>query len=71
MLAPDPPSPSTWRKSTHSNGAGGDCIEVARTRQLIALRDSKSPNIPYLTFSPKLWKTFLANVKQGRHDVDR
>ncbi|MEO3781759.1 DUF397 domain-containing protein [Actinocorallia sp. B10E7] len=71
MLAPHPLSPFIWRKSTHSNGAGGDCIEVARTHHFIALRDSKSPHTPYLTFSQKPWAAFLTDVRQGKHDLDR
>lgn len=30
-----------WRKSSHSGGEGGQCVEVAHTKAVI--RDSKNP----------------------------
>lgn len=35
-----------WRKSTRSGGNGGECVELAHTRDLI--RDSKNANGPAL-----------------------
>ncbi|GAA0938560.1 DUF397 domain-containing protein [Actinocorallia libanotica] len=40
-----------WRKSSHSGGQGGDCVEVAALPSSIAVRDSKHPNRPALAFS--------------------
>ncbi|MEV7326694.1 DUF397 domain-containing protein [Micromonospora sp. NPDC093244] len=56
----------TWRKSTRSNGSG-DCVEVAdNLSDMVALRDSKDPSGPVLTFTLKTWTAFLHAAKQGR-----
>ncbi|MGC4805263.1 DUF397 domain-containing protein [Micromonospora sp. DT233] len=48
-----------WRKSTRSGGNGGECVEVAdNLPNIIAVRDSKDPNGPALTFSPAAWTAF-------------
>jgi hypothetical protein len=55
---------ATWRKSTYSNGSGGDCIEAAATRGgHPALRDSKNPGGPTLLFSASQWHTFIQAIK--------
>ena len=55
---------ATWRKSTYSNGTGGDCVEVAdMPGGRHALRDSKNPHGPILLFSPNEWQTFTRGVK--------
>jgi hypothetical protein len=49
-----------WRKSTRSGSNGGNCVEVADNLPgLVAVRDSKDPTGPALTFSPTAWTTFL------------
>jgi hypothetical protein len=58
-----------WRKSSHSNGAGGECVEVASLRSGVAVRDSKGPTGPVLTFALSLWDAFLHDVKAGQHDL--
>ncbi|MET0135876.1 MAG: DUF397 domain-containing protein, partial [Kibdelosporangium sp.] len=41
----------TWRKSRHSStGSNADCVEIARTSQAAAVRDSKNPAAGMLTF---------------------
>jgi hypothetical protein len=56
-------SPATvrWRKSSYSN-ALGECVEVGATSTMIAVRDSKDPDGPILTFSAPTWETFLATI---------
>lgn len=60
---PMDPTRATWKKSTRSNGSG-DCVETARlpdgTR---AVRDSKNPDGPILTFTPGQWEAFVLGVK--------
>lgn len=52
-----------WRKSSYSN-SGANCVEIAQTRSgKIAVRDSKDPDGPALTFSPDQWKAFAAKVR--------
>ncbi|MET8365895.1 DUF397 domain-containing protein [Micromonospora sp. NPDC005194] len=49
-----------WRKSTRSGGNGGECVEVADNLPgVVAVRDSKDPHGPALTFAPAAWATFV------------
>ncbi|MFE9914112.1 DUF397 domain-containing protein [Micromonospora sp. NPDC005553] len=55
-----------WRKSTRSGDNNGNCVEVAdNLRGLIAVRDSKDPAGPALTFSPAAWTSFVRVTKSG------
>ncbi len=59
-----------WRKSSHSNGNGGHCVEVAQVLpEAVAVRDSKDPDGPALAFAPEQWRSFTAQVKAGRFDL--
>jgi Domain of unknown function (DUF397) len=49
-----------WRKATHSGGNGGGCVEVATADTQIAVRDSKDPVGPQLSFTPSAWRSFMA-----------
>jgi hypothetical protein len=63
-------SRADWRKSTRSNGNGGNCVEVARNfLDIVAVGDSKDPHGPKLTVDPAEWRNFIADVKAGRHDL--
>jgi Domain of unknown function (DUF397) len=60
-------SRAQWRKASKSSGNGGACVEVARNLPgIVAVRDSKDPGGPTLTFSPEDWRAFTASVKAGR-----
>jgi hypothetical protein len=59
----------TWRKSTRSNGSG-DCVEIAELTNMIAVRDSKDPAGPVLSFTPEAWRAFIAEAKAGHFDLD-
>ncbi|MGX7672283.1 DUF397 domain-containing protein [Plantactinospora sp. DSM 117369] len=55
---------ATWRKSTRSGDNGGECVEVADNLVgVVAVRDSKDPGGPVLTFPPYTWSSFVAGVK--------
>jgi hypothetical protein len=55
-----------WRKSSHSGGNGGDCVEVAAALPAaIAVRDSKDPDGPRLIFTPAAWAAFTAAIRAG------
>ncbi|MFI6763619.1 DUF397 domain-containing protein [Micromonospora sp. NPDC050417] len=56
-----------WRKSTRSNGNGGNCVEVAdNLPHTIGVRDSKDRQGPALTFTPTAWRTFVATLTSTR-----
>jgi hypothetical protein len=60
---------AVWRKSTYSNGNGGDCVEHARLADgRRAVRDSKDPDGPSLIFTAGEWSAFLAGVKAGEFE---
>lgn len=56
---------ATWRKSTYSNGSGGNCIEVADLPDGRAVRDSKHPHGPVLVFATDQWRAFVQGIKAG------
>lgn len=59
-----------WRKSSFSGGNGGGCVEVARNLPgVVAVRDSKDPAGPALTFQPGHWSAFMAGIKAGEFDL--
>ncbi|MEU6072257.1 DUF397 domain-containing protein [Micromonospora sp. NPDC047074] len=52
-----------WRKSTRSGASGGNCVEVADNLPgVVAVRDSKDPSGPALTFAPTAWRAFVARA---------
>lgn len=61
-------SSAGWRKSRYSSGNGGNCVEVALVGDTVAVRDSKDPNGPVLTFTRAEWAAFLAGAKDGEFD---
>lgn len=56
-------STARWRKSTYSNGSGGDCLEVADgVTGVVPVRDSKNPHGPALLIRAEAWAAFVGNV---------
>ncbi|MBI0296143.1 DUF397 domain-containing protein [Streptomyces sp. PRKS01-29] len=57
-------SAAVWRKSSYSNGDGGDCVEVAdHLPGFVPVRDSKDPDGPALVFPAGSWAAFIASLK--------
>lgn len=54
-----------YRKSSYS-GQEGNCVEVAATANGgRAVRDSKDPSGPNLSFTPTEWTAFLQGARDG------
>ncbi|GHB27758.1 hypothetical protein GCM10010331_12570 [Streptomyces xanthochromogenes] len=57
-----------WFTSSYS-GNGGQCIEVATnlaaTRGLVPVRDSKAPNGPALSLRTHAFSSFVGSIKAG------
>lgn len=57
---------AAWRKSSYSNGQGGDCLEVAgETGDFVPVRDSKRPTYAPLIAHTSAWAAFVSSVKSG------
>ena len=59
-----------WRRSTYSF-SNGNCVEVAGTGTVIAVRDSKDQDGPQLAFAPERWAAFAAAVKATHQNPGR
>ena len=63
---------AVWRKSTRS-GNGGNCVEVATNRVaaagIVAVRDSKDPTGPALTFTAAEWCAFIGGTQAREFDL--
>ncbi|MFF5443155.1 DUF397 domain-containing protein [Streptomyces achromogenes] len=60
-------STATWRKSSHSNTTGGDCVEVADgIPSVVPVRDSKAPARGALVFRADAWAAFVDGIKAER-----
>lgn len=57
------PSGAEWRKSSRSASSGGSCVEAAPVRDEVAVRDSKDPDGPALTFTRAAWRSFTAALR--------
>lgn len=57
-------SNARWRKSTYSNGEGGNCVEVADgVPGVIPVRDSKVFGGPVIVVGPAAWTAFIGTVR--------
>lgn len=52
-----------WRKSSRSGGAQ-NCVEVARSAERAAVRDTKSREAGTLVFRPVVFQAFLDTLKR-------
>ncbi|WP_163511597.1 DUF397 domain-containing protein [Fodinicola acaciae] len=61
-------SGATWRKSTRSNGAGGNCVEVSDyLHEQTLVRDSKlGVASPVLHFSAADWRAFIDGLQTSQ-----
>ena len=51
-----------WQKSSYSSQSG-NCVEMARNLpELVAVRDSKDPDVGRLVVSREAWQVFMKKV---------
>ncbi|MFI1714360.1 DUF397 domain-containing protein [Streptomyces litmocidini] len=57
-------SNARWRKSSYSDGDGGNCVEVLdNVPDLVPVRDSKVPDGPALVVAAAAWSAFVSGLK--------
>jgi Domain of unknown function (DUF397) len=56
----------TWRKSSISDGQGGECVEVAWPETRAAIRDSKNAAGPHLALPRGSFAAMLQAMNAGR-----
>jgi hypothetical protein len=52
-----------WRKSSRSDTAANQCVEVTRMGETIAVRDSKAPSEPHLTMPAATWTRLIERIQ--------
>ena len=52
-----------WRKSTHSGGNGGDCVEVRTAAAGVMVRDTTDRAGAVLALPAGAWRSLLAEVR--------
>ncbi|MFD9795805.1 DUF397 domain-containing protein [Streptomyces sp. NPDC059070] len=55
-----------WVKSSYSGGSGTECVEASFATRSTAVRDSKRPHGPHLTFAAPSWEAFVAALQEDR-----
>ncbi|XNL82881.1 DUF397 domain-containing protein [Actinomadura madurae] len=63
----DLPHPS-WRKSSYSGGEGGQCVELAKLKISVGVRDSTDPHGPVLHFGRNAVANLVSRIKSGELD---
>jgi hypothetical protein len=61
MNTPGEPQ-ARWRKSSHSGGNEGNCVEVGDLGGRVGVRDSKNPAAAHLVLSRRGFSALLAVV---------
>lgn len=49
----------TWRKSSYSNGTGGNCVEAREHAGGAAVRDTQNRDLGHLGFQAREWTALL------------
>ncbi|MEU4558362.1 DUF397 domain-containing protein [Actinoplanes sp. NPDC023936] len=55
-----------WRIATRSGG--GNCVQVAKTDNLIAVRNSRFPDGEVILYTKQEFEAFLDGAKKGEFD---
>lgn len=54
-----------WRKSSYSEASGNACVEMTEAGHIVAVRDSKHPELPWATVSREAWSEFTDALAAG------
>ncbi|PKK12364.1 DUF397 domain-containing protein [Thermomonospora sp. CIF 1] len=60
---------TAWRKSSHSGGEYGDCVELASAPGVVGVRDSKNPAAGHLQVGKRDFAALLREIKAGHYDL--
>jgi hypothetical protein len=52
-----------WRKSSHSNGGSGGCVEVGTTTTAVLMRDTTNRAGATLAITTVAWRTLLSQIR--------
>ena len=52
-----------WRKSSYSDGNGGNCVETASADGVVLIRDTKHRDSTVLAIPADAWRRFLAEQR--------
>jgi hypothetical protein len=52
-----------WRKSTYSDGNGGECVELASDSGVILVRDTTNRTAATLSVPAAAWRRFTDGLK--------
>ncbi|BCL29619.1 hypothetical protein GCM10017557_44780 [Streptomyces aurantiacus] len=67
-MSPPDLNGAVWRRSSYSNQAGGNCVEVAdEFLTVVPVRDSKVPQGPALCIEAPAWAAFIGELRAGHH----
>ena len=64
-IQPNRDSTLIWRRSRASGGSG-NCVEVAKSRSSVLVRDSHGQSGAILKFSQAQWREFVRRIKNGK-----
>jgi hypothetical protein len=57
--------PSSWVKSSYSNGAGGECVECVRFGEQVFVRDTKVGDALVTRMGARAWLSFTRATRHG------
>ncbi len=53
-----------WRKSSYSDGNGGNCVKVAGSQGALPVRDTTDRDGAMITVSSAAWERFTVAIRQ-------
>jgi hypothetical protein len=59
------PRSLVWRKSSHSGGQSGDCVELAFDDGQVLVRDSKNRDGEILSWPSGIFRAFTENLRDA------